>query len=70
MQNNDVVAERQADGRYRIRRWRESDQTLFPIPGHDELYEEADMYLRLNQLRASGDTYVRDTPHSARLIQP
>lgn len=70
MEDNDVVAERQSDGRYRIRRWRKADQTLHPIPGHEELYDESEMSRRLEILRTSGDTYVRDTSHSMRLVQP
>ena len=47
MEDNDVVAERQSDGRYRIRRWRKADETLYPIPGHEDLYDESEMARRL-----------------------
>jgi hypothetical protein len=70
MRDNDIVADRRSDGRYTIRRWRASDGRLLPIDGHEDLYDEEEMYRRLNQLRASGDTYVRDTPTDARLLQP
>lgn len=70
MQDNDIVADRLTDGRYKIRRWREADGALLPIHGHDDIYDEEEMYRRLNQLRPTGDTYVRDTPTSARLVQP
>ena len=70
MHDNDIVADRLADGRYKIRRWREADGALLPIHGHDDLYDEEDMYRRLNQLRSTGDTYVRETRAGARLVQP
>jgi len=70
MHDNDIVADRLADGRYTIRRWREADGALLPIHGHDDLYDEEDMYRRLNQLRSTGDTYVRETRAGARLVQP
>lgn len=70
MQNGDIVADRRTDGNYIIRRWRSSDGALQPIEGHDEPYDEEEMYRRLNVLRSTGDTYVRDTPTSARLIEP
>ena len=40
------------------------------IDGHEDLYDEEEMYRRLNLLRATGDTYVRDQPTTARLVQP
>lgn len=70
MQDNDVVADRQADGTYRIRRWHARDGALLPIPGHEGTYDEAEMYRRLDDLRSTGDTWVRDTPTGARLVQP
>ena len=70
MQDNDIVADRMEDGRYKIRRWRSADGALLPIDEHDGRYDEEEMYRRLNQLRKTGDTYVRDTPASARLVQP
>ena len=70
MQDNDIVADRLADGRYKIRRWRQSDEALLPIDECDGFYDEEEMYRRLNKLRLTGDTSVRDTPMSARLIQP
>lgn len=70
MQDGDIVADRRDDGKYIIRRWRSSDGALLPIDGHDEPYDEEEMYRRLNVLRNVGDTYVRDTPATARLIQP
>ena len=70
MHDNDIVADRLADGRYTIRRWREADGALLPIHGHDDLYDQEDMNRRLNQLRSTGDTYMRDTRAGARLVQP
>lgn len=70
VQDGDIVANRRDDGTYTIRRWRASDGALLPIDGHEESYDEEEMYRRLNGLRATGDTYVRDHPASARLIQP
>jgi hypothetical protein len=58
------------DGRYIIRRWRATDGALLPIDGHEESYDEEEMDRRLNVLRATGDTYVREDPTTARLIQP
>ena len=69
MQDGDIVADRRDDGRYIIRRWRASDGALLPVDGHDESYDE-EMYRRLNGLRRTGDTYVRDRPTTARLVQP
>jgi hypothetical protein len=70
MEDNDIVADRRPDGRYVIRRWRASDGRLLPIEGHEDFYDEEEVYRRLNRLRSSGDTYVRDEPTVARLIQP
>ena len=70
MEDGDIVADRRKDGSYIIRRWRASDGALLPINGHEDPCDEEDMYRRLNLLRATGDTYVRDTPITARLIQP
>jgi hypothetical protein len=70
MQDGDIVADRREDGSYIIRRWRASDGALLPIDGHEELYDEEEMYRRLNTLRKTGDTFVRDHPTFARLIQP
>lgn len=70
MLDGDIVADRRDDGSYIIRRWRASDGALLQIDGHEESYDEEEMYRRLNQLRPTGDTYVRDEPTSARLIQP
>lgn len=70
MQDGDIVADRRDDGSYIIRRWRASDGALVPIDGHEDLYDEEEMYRRLNLLRATGDTYVRDQPTTARLVQP
>jgi hypothetical protein len=70
MQDGDIVADRRDDGRYIIRRWRASDGALRPVDGHDEPVDEEEMYRRLNQLRSTGDTYVREPPAQLRLIQP
>jgi hypothetical protein len=70
MEDNDIIADRRPDGRYVIRRWRASDGRLELIEGHEDVYDEEEMYRRLNKLRASGDTYVRDEPTHARLIEP
>jgi hypothetical protein len=70
MQDGDIVADRRDDGSYVIRRWRATDGALLPIDGHEEPYDEEEMYRRLNLLRSTGDTYVRESPTGARLIQP
>ncbi len=70
MQDSDIVADRRDDGRYVIRRWRAIDGALLPIDGQDESYDEEEMYRRLNLLRSTGDTCVREQPTTARLIQP
>jgi len=70
MQDGDIVADRRDDGSCIIRRWRASDGALLPVAGHDESYDEEEMYRRLNRLRSTGDTYVREQPTTARLIQP
>lgn len=70
MQDGDIVADRRDDGSYIIRRWRASDGALLPVDGQEETYDEEEMYRRLNVLRSTGDTYVREQPASARLIQP
>lgn len=70
MLDNDVVADRRDDGSYIIRRWRAADGSLLPIDGCEEPCDEEEMYRRLNALRRSGDTYVREQPTVLRLIQP
>lgn len=70
MLDGDIVADRRDDGSYIIRRWRARDGALVPIDGHEEAYDEEEMYRRLNLLRGTGDTYVRDKPTTARLVQP
>ncbi len=70
MLDGDIVADRRDDGSYIIRRWRARDVALLPIDGHEEAYDEEEMYRRLNLLRGTGDTYVRDKPTTARLVQP
>ena len=70
MQDGDIVADRRDDGSYIIRRWRASDGALLPVAGHDDSYDEEEMYRRLNRLRSTGDTYVREQPTTTRLIQP
>jgi hypothetical protein len=70
MQDGDIMADRRDDGTYIIRRWRASDGALLPIDGHEESYDEEEMYRRLNVLRATGDTCVRDQPTTARLVEP
>jgi len=70
MRDGDIVADRRNDGSYFIRRWRSSDGALLPIDGHEESYDEEELYRRLNLLRPTGDTYVREQPTSARLVQP
>ena len=70
MLDNDIVADRRSDGRYAIRRWRAADKQLVLIDGHEDLYDEEEMYRRLNVLRRTGDTWVRESPAPARLIQP
>lgn len=70
MRNNDIIADRRPDGRYVIRRWQASDGRLLPIEGHEDFYDEEEVYRRLNVLRPTGDTYIREKPTEARLIQP
>ncbi len=70
MLDNDIVADRQSDGRYIIRRWRASDGRLLFVDGCEESFDEEEMYRQLNVLRKSGDTYVREQPTVARLVQP
>ncbi len=70
MQDNDIVAEPQEDGRFIIRRWSASDNKLMPVEGHEDSYEEAEMYRRLGELRPTGDTYVRERSGLLRLVQP
>jgi hypothetical protein len=69
MHNGDIVADRRDDGSYIIRRWRANDGALVPIDGHEEWYDEEEMYRRLNLLRPTGDTYVREQPRAARLVE-
>jgi hypothetical protein len=72
MQDNDIVAVRQPNGRYQILRWDELEGQMRQIPGHEDLYDEFDMYRRLKQLRSSGDTYVAewsDRPDVLRLVE-
>ena len=65
MLDGDIVADRRDDGAYIIQRWRANDGGLLPIDGHEDLYDEEEMYRRLNVLRSTGDTYVRDQPTTA-----
>jgi hypothetical protein len=62
MQDYDIVAVRQPNGQYQILRWDELAGQMRRIPGHDDLYDEHEIYGRLDQLRSSGDTYVADWP--------
>jgi hypothetical protein len=70
MEDGDIIADRREDGSYIIRRWRATNGALLPVDGHDESYDEEEMYRRLNLLRNTGDTYVREQQTTARLIQP
>ena len=70
MRDGDIVAVRAEDGQFTIRRRRERDGALFPIVGHEDRYDEEEMYRRLNVLRATGDTYVRESSSDIRLVQP
>ena len=65
---NDIIAKRQNDGRYRIYRW--SARSLVPEPGYDGLYDESEMLRHLTALRPSGDTWVSEGNDVAQLIDP
>ena len=60
VQDYDVVADRQMDDRFTIRRWIRGE--LKVIDGYDGLYTESEMFQLLRELRPSGDTWVRDSP--------
>jgi hypothetical protein len=68
MQDHDIVAERLPDGRYVIRRWEAATHRLVEVEGSRASYDEAEMYRRLDELRAGGDTYIRDRPDVLRLV--
>lgn len=55
-----MVADRRDNGSYIIRRWRSTDGALVPIDGHEDLYDEEEMYRRLNLLRDR--RYLRARP--------
>ena len=68
--DSDIIADRQPDGRYIIRRWNADDRRLIAIVGHTDTYDEAEMRRRLDELRSTGDAYVREREDILRLIQP
>jgi hypothetical protein len=70
MQNNDVAAIRQPDGRYIIRRWidHRRDRWAF-VDGHTGTFKEADMLSRLSELRLTSDTWILDRPQKPRRVE-
>lgn len=58
LQNHDIVAVRQTDGRYLIREWVDGREE--PVHGYAATYDERSMYRSLDELRPQGDTYVRE----------
>ncbi|HEY7441349.1 MAG TPA: hypothetical protein VH701_02930 [Vicinamibacterales bacterium] len=69
MQDQDIVAVRQPNGRYQILRWDELAGQMRQIEGHEDLYDEFEMYRRLKQLSFSGDTYVADWPNRPEVLR-
>lgn len=53
-----IIALKQADGRYILRRWSEHQGMLLVIPGHDGRYLEPDLHRQLDGLRLTGKTYI------------
>lgn len=45
-----------------MRRRRASDGAVLRFDGHNESYDEEEMYRRMNLLRNTSDTYVREVP--------
>ena len=68
LQDHDIVADRQPDGRYVIREW--VNGRLTPIRGYSPMYQETEMYRCLDELRSHGDTYMRESPDILLLVQP
>jgi hypothetical protein len=62
VQDYDIVADRQMDDRFIIRRWIRGQ--LVKIDGYDGLYTESEMLGLLDELRPSGETWVRDSPEA------
>jgi hypothetical protein len=62
VQDYDIVADRQMDDRFTIRRWIRGQ--FVRIDGYDGLYTEPEMLQRLDELRPSGETWVRDSPEA------
>jgi hypothetical protein len=62
VQDYDIVADRQMDDRFTIRRWIRGQ--LVKIDGYDGLYTESEMLGLLDELRPSGETWVRDSPEA------
>jgi hypothetical protein len=60
IQDYDIVADRQADDRFTIRRWVRGELKI--IDAYDGLYSESEMLQRLAELRPSGSTWIRDSP--------
>ena len=60
MQDNDIVVLPRPDGRFILRRWRESEGVVEMeiIPGHEDAYEKAEMLPRVEKLRPTGRPYL------------
>ena len=71
MRDKDIVAIRQPDGRYILRRWmlaQNVEEWSF-IEGYGDTYDEAQTLQVLNQLRVTGDTWILDRPRQPRLVE-
>ena len=60
MDDLDIVAAKQKDGLWLIRRWSEFQHDLVEIPGHDGRYTEGEMHRCLEYLRLTGKTFLHD----------
>ena len=69
MLDDDIVAIRQPDGRYIIRRWQRRVEHYESLDGHDASYDEADAMRRLRELRSIADTWVVHPPDAPRLVE-
>jgi hypothetical protein len=56
IQHGDVVAQRQPDGQFVMRRYEAG--SLRPIPGYGNLYDEIAMYRALKELRTVDDASI------------
>ena len=60
IQDYDIVADRQEDDRFTIRRWIRGE--LKTIDAYDGTYTESEKLQRLAELGLSGTTWIRDSP--------